>query len=355
MSRKKIAIIAVAILAIVVAAWVLLKKPDVPEGFAASNGRLEATDYYISSKRAGRIADVLVNEGDTVEAGQTVARMDTQELEAAVREAQAKIAQAQAKKKVAIANKSYAGAQVAVRQADFQYARSTYARSQGLVTKGAVSEQEAEVDLARRSATGAEVLGARAQVAQAQSEVEAADAEIQAGRAQVERLQAEISDAVLVAPIRGRVERRLAEPGEVLAAGGRVLSLLDLSDVFMYIFLPTEVAGKVALGSEARIVLDAAPNNPIRATVSFVSPEAQFTPKTVETAEERFNLTFRVKLQIDKARLGQVEPLVKAGIPGIGYVKIDKNAVWPDHLKPQGPPNWSKTGGATATGAGAGK
>lgn len=355
MTRKQIAILAALAVVIIVAVWLFLRKPDVPEGFAASNGRLEATDYYISAKRAGRIAEVLVNEGDTVDAGQVIARMDTEELEAAVREAQAKIAQAEAKRKVAIANKGYAGAQVAVRQADHQYARSTYARSQTLVKTGAVSEQEAEVDLARKSATAAEVVGARAQTAQAQSEIDAAQAEIQAGRAQVERLQAEISDAVLTAPIRGRVERRLAEPGEVLASGGRVLSMLDLSDVFMYIFLPTEVAGKVTLGSEGRIVLDAAPDNPIRAVVSFVSPEAQFTPKTVETAEERFNLTFRVKLQIDKARLREFEPLVKAGIPGMGYVRINPNANWPDNLKPRGAPNWSKTGSSNASGAGAKK
>lgn len=355
MSRKKLGIIAILAVVVVAAVWFFLKKPGVPEGFAASNGRLEATDYYISAKRAGRIAEVLVDEGDTVEAGQIVARMDTEELEAAVREAEAKIAQAQAQKQVAIANKGYASAQVSVRRADFQYARSTHARSQGLVKQGAVSEQEAEVDLARKSATGAEVVGAQAQVAQAQSQVAAADAEILAGRAQVDRLQAEIHDAVLKAPIRGRIERRLAEPGEVLASGGRVLSVLDLSDVYMYIFLPTEVAGKVTLGSEARIVLDTAPNNPIRAVVSFVSPEAQFTPKTVETAEERFNLTFRVKLQIDKQRLREFEPLVKSGIPGMGYVRIDPNKSWPANLMPKGAPNWSKTGSAPATGGGAGK
>ncbi len=81
------------------------------------------------------------------------------------------------------------------------------------------------------------------------------------------------------------------------------------------------MTGKVPLGSEARIVLDAAPQYPIRAFVSYVSPMAQFTPKTVETAEERHNLTFRVKLQIDKNRLRQFEPLVKIGLPGMGYVR----------------------------------
>jgi HlyD family secretion protein len=135
------------------------------------------------------------------------------------------------------------------------------------------------------------------------------------------------------------VDSRLAEVGEVLPAGGRVYSVLDLSDVYMYVFLPNEAAGKIRIGSEARIVLDAAPNNPITATVSFVSAEAQFTPKTVETAEERHNLTFRVKLQIPRERLRQYESLVKAGVPGVGYVKFDNSVQWPANLQSQGAPS----------------
>jgi HlyD family secretion protein len=129
------------------------------------------------------------------------------------------------------------------------------------------------------------------------------------------------------------VQTRLAEPGEVLTEGGRVLSLVDLSDVYMYVFLTEADTGKIPLGSEARIVLDAAQEYPIRATVSFISPTAQFTPKAVETAEERYNLTFRVKLQLDKARLREFEPLVKSGLPGMGYVRFDPNAQWPENLQ----------------------
>src|SRR6185436_18167144 len=87
--------------------------------------------------------------------------------------------------------------------------------------------------------------------------------------------------------------------------------------------------------SDARIVLDSAPQYPIRAFVSFVSPVAQFTPKTVETAEERHNLTFRVKLQLDKNRLREFEPLVKAGLPGMGYVRFEPNSPWPQTLEPK--------------------
>jgi HlyD family secretion protein len=121
----------------------------------------------------------------------------------------------------------------------------------------------------------------------------------------------------------------------------------------MYIFLPTADAGKVALGSEARLVLDALPGFPIKAVVSYVSPSAQFTPKTVETAEERHNLSFRVKLQLDKEKLRNYERLVKVGIPGMGYVRTDEKADWPPmlQLKPPTEMPWAPTGNATPSGA----
>jgi len=303
-----------------VTAWLILRKPALPPGFAGGNGRLEANQIYISAKYPGRIKEVLFNEGDDVEAGQVVARMDTSALDAQLREAVAQIKAAQDSRNVALA-------QVAVKQADYDFARKQDVRSQGLVPRGAISQREAEIDDAAMLSSRAQLAGARAQAVQTLSAIDAA-------KATADRLRAEIADAVLVAPIRARVETRLAEPGEVLAAGGRVFSLNDLSDVYMYVYLPEEVTGKVPLGSEARIVLDAAQQYPIRAYVSYVSPMAQFTPKTVETAEERHNLTFRVKLQLDKARLRQFEPLVKFGLPGMGYVRYT-SAAWPEKLQPK--------------------
>jgi HlyD family secretion protein len=347
----KFIVAGVVVVAGAIVAWMVLSKDKLPPGFASGNGRLEATDIYVATKYPGRIKEILFDEGDTVEAGQVVARMDTDELEARLKAAQAKVGEAQAQIAVAQADRSYAVSQVAVKDADSAYRKRDYERSQGLVTRGAVSEQELEVDKARKLIAEAEVSGARSQVAQAQSAIDAAKAALAAGEAEIERLQAEIKDSDLVAPIRTRIETRLAEPGEVLPAGGRVFSLLDLSDVYMYVFLPEQVAGKISLGSEARIVLDAAPSLPIRATVSFVSPEAQFTPKTVETAEERYALSFRVKLQIDKERLKEFEPFVKAGIPGMGYVRFDEGAAWPASLEPKaGAPGqlWSPTGASGA-------
>lgn len=300
-------------------AWYVLSRPALPPGFAAGNGRLEANAIYVATKYPGRVKDILFNEGDTVEAGQVVARMDTSALEAQLRQAQAQIKEAEDSRNVSLA-------QVQVKQANYSFAAKQYARSQDLVTRGAVSGQEAEIDQARALADRAELVGAQAEATRSLSTIEAA-------KATADRLKTEINDAVLVAPLRTRVETRLTEPGEVLAQGGRVFSLNDLADVYMYVFLPESVTGKVKIGSEARIVLDAAPQYPIRAYVSFVSPMAQFTPKTVETAEERHNLTFRVKLQIDPKRLRDYEALVKTGLPGMGYVRYDENAAWPESLK----------------------
>jgi HlyD family secretion protein len=348
LGRRRILIGGAALVLIAALAWWLLSGPSLPPGIAAGNGRLEANEIYVAAKFPGRIAEVLVDEGDVVQAGQVVARMDTEELEARLRQAEARIREAEDARAAALANvetrrASISGrsAEIAARQAEHVYARQQYARSRQLVPTGAVSEQEAQLDNSRMLSTRADLAGSQAQLSGARQELVAAQAEavratstIAAARAEADRIRAEIRDSVLTAPIRGRVESRLAEPGEVLAAGGRVFSVVDLSDVYMYVFLPERVTGRIAIGSEARIVLDAAPQYPIRATVSFISPTAQFTPKTVETQEERHNLTFRVKLQIPRERLARYENLVRVGIPGMGYVRYDESAVWPAELQP---------------------
>jgi HlyD family secretion protein len=348
MSKRNIIIIAVLVLAASFMAWKLLAKDGLPAGFAGGNGRLEANEIYVSTKFAGRIKDVLVNEGDMVNAGQVVARMDTEELEASLRQAMAKMAEAQEAERVANADVGTKRAQLAsraseiqARQAEYSFAAQQNSRSRGLVRTGAVSEQEAQLDTSKMLSTRADVAGSRANFAAAQADLTGSQAlvgrsgsTIAAAAAEADRIRAQIKDAVLVSPIRGRVESRLAEGGEVLGNGGRVLSVVNLSDVYMYVFLPEKVTGKLSMGSEGRIVLDAAPQYPIRAIVAYISPTAQFTPKTVETEEERHNLTFRVKLQIPKERLRQYESLVKAGVPGMGYVRFDNKAAWPAQLQP---------------------
>jgi HlyD family secretion protein len=223
-----------------------------PEGFAGGNGRLEANQVFVSTKYPGRIAEILFDEGDTLEAGQVVARMDTTALDAQLREAQAQIVAAEGNVKAAEGNvksaqdnRKVALAQVAAKQAEYTYASRQYERSRELVPRGAVSTREAELDLSTMATTNAQLAGAEAEATKtisaidaAKATADAAKATTDAARATADRLRAEIADSVLKSPIRARVESRLAEPGEVLAQGGRVFSIVDLSDVYMYIYLP---------------------------------------------------------------------------------------------------------------------
>jgi HlyD family secretion protein len=167
----------------------------------------------------------------------------------------------------------------------------------------------------------------------AKTQIEGAKSAVKAARANVERIQADIKDSVLVSPRDGRIQYRVAQLGEVVSAGGRVLNMIDLGDVYMTFFLPTVEAGQVAMGAEVRIKLDAAPDYVIPARVSFVSDVAQFTPKTVETAVEREKLMFRIKAQLPEELLKKHIARVKTGLPGVAYVRLGANRPWPEGLQ----------------------
>jgi len=300
-------------------AWWVLRPAPLPPGFALANGRIEATQIDIATKLPGRIKDVLAQEGDFVDRGQVIALMDTQTLEADLRQAQAQAEQA----RNAVAT---AKAVVAQRESELTLAQNNLKRSEELVKEGFISPQKLDTDRTALLTAKAVLVASRSQVVQAESAVAAA-------MATTERIRADLEDCVLRAPRAGRVQYRLAEPGEVLPAGGKVVSMLDLSDVYMTLFLPETLAGRLAMGAEARLILDAAPQYVIPATVSFVAAEAQFTPKTVETATERQKLTFRVKAQIDPELLRKYRTRVKAGVPGVAYVRLDPKAPWPENLQ----------------------
>jgi HlyD family secretion protein len=301
-----------------------LRLPRLPPGFASGNGRIEATEYDIAAKYAGRVVDVRVEEGDLVEKGQLLARMDVEVLEAQRREALAQL-------EMARKSEQQAKAVVAQRDSERNLARVDLGRTQALVEEEVASVQQLDHDRTRSETAEAAFIAAREQVHEAESAIAAAAASLQ-------RVETQIEESALVSPIRGRVIYRLAEPGEVLSAGGKVVTILDLTDVYMTIFLPTEHAGRVAYGAEARMVLDALPDFVLPATVSFVSPEAQFTPKEVETRTEREKLMFRYKVRIDQALLEQHLDQVKTGVPGVSYVRLADAGEWPAWLAVKLPP-----------------
>ncbi|MCW8957201.1 MAG: efflux RND transporter periplasmic adaptor subunit, partial [Gammaproteobacteria bacterium] len=234
--------------------WQYIQVPPLPIGFASGNGRIEAREYDIASRRSGRVMEVLVNEGDMVEASQVLARMDTKDLDAELREANAILREARE-------GKNYATAIVAQRESELVYAQSELKRALELVKKGHVSQEKVDQSRTAKESSEAALRAARVQVIQSEAAIEAAVA-------RTERLNADIDDSVLKTPIPGRVLYRLAEPREILAAGGKVLTVLELTDVYMTIYLPTNLVGKLVIGSDARIKLDAMPQFTIPATVS---------------------------------------------------------------------------------------
>ena len=302
----------------------LLHRNRLPDHLVVTNGRIESTEVDVATKLAGRVVEVRAREGDTLEAGTVAARLDTANLEAQLRQAQAELQRAHW-------DREYSEAIVSQRESEREHARRELERLRELEGRSFVAVEQ--VDQARTNARTAD-----AALRAARMKVSETSAAIDAATAQIDRIAVDIEDTSLKAPRRGRVLYRLAEPGEVLGAGGKVLTLLDLSDVYMVLFLPETVVGQVAIDSEVRIVFDAAPAYVIPARVSFVAARAQFTPKQVETRSEREKLVFRVKAHLDPSLLDRYEPMVKVGVPGVAYFNLDQQTPWPAWLDIKLPP-----------------
>jgi HlyD family secretion protein len=288
-------------------------------GIVSGNGRLEVKEIHVATKFHARVKEVLVDEGDTVQTGQVVVRMDTSSLEAQLRQAEAKVEEARKKRLTA-------KALIVQRQSEQLLASRDQDRARALYVQANISVKD--YDRAQTAMKTAE-----AATTQAEAQLAEAEAAITAAIAETERIQADLKDSILKAPRDGRVQYRLAEPGEVLPQGGKVLTVVDPADVYMYVFLPEALAGKVPLGAQARITLDALPKVVVPASVTFVADKAQFTPKDVETRTEREKLMFRVKVQIDADVVKGHEAMVKPGLPGVTYVQLDGTVQWPPNLQ----------------------
>jgi HlyD family secretion protein len=316
--RQSVIALTVVVVVSVVTGYSLWRwRPDdeLPKGIVSANGRIEAQEYDIATKRGGRISKVLADEGDPVRKGQLLVEMDLSEFNA--RLDQAKAQRARAKKAITAAR-----AGITRRESELNLAKQEHGRIVELFERGIVPANQrdrAENELATAEAA---LTAARAR----HVETEAAH---RAAQARVKRIEVEIENARLEAPKDGKILYRLAEPGEVLPPGGRVLTLVDLDDVYMIVFLPATEAGKLAIGAQARIVPTALKKQPVPGRVSFVSEEAQFTPKFVETQEERQTLMFRVEVDATENPRGVLKP----GMPGVAYMKVDPAVEWPEHLR----------------------
>ena len=296
-----------------------LRGEKLPAGIVKSNGRIEATQVDVSSKYAGRLAEVLVEEGSNVTQGQVIARISSPEYEAQLRAAKADV---QSAKDALVA----AEAEIVARRSALEFAKSDFERGQELMKTGFITKQVFEQRKRNYDSAVASVASFTSQRDQAQSKIKNSEAE-------VERIESILHDLTLVSPRNGRVQYQLARAGEVVAAGSPIVTILDLTDVYMTVFLPAADAGRATIGDEARIVLDPIPDRIIPARVSFVAADAQFTPKTVETKDERAKLMFRIKLKIDPQVLQAYYTRVKTGIRGMGFVRTKADVAWPSDLE----------------------
>lgn len=321
----------VAVAALVLGAgWMLFLTLDtfeetLSDRIVVGNGRLEAEQVDIAAKVAGRVEAIAVAEGDMVQAGAVLVEMDTAETRAA-------LARAQAEAALARESRLEAEAVVAQRESELKLANDEAARGRQLLDRGHLSVSALEVRETARQVAVAVLSAARAHVATVDRQIAAADAEVR-------RIETLVADSRLVAPAPGRVLYRLAEPGEVVQAGEPVATLLNLENVYMEVFLPAAQAGLLAIGADARIVLDVLPDYAIPAKVSFVSPEAQFTPKQVETMEEREKLVFRVRVRVPADLVAKRIQHVKTGLRGVAYVRLSPSVAWPESLDRRIPPD----------------
>ncbi len=299
--------------------WWHTRQGGLPLGIASGNGRIVADEIDIDTKFAGRIAEMLADEGDMVKAAQVVARMDTQDLAASLRKTEAQVQESQQSLDEARADVEQQKTQVTLAQQEFD-------RTNALVARGFATNELLDQ---RRQALN----GAVAALNAANDRVGVAARALDAATHDVELYKVNIADNTLVAPREGRIQYRVANIGEVLPAGGRVFTMLDVAYVYMDIYLPTADTGKVKMGADARIVLDARPDLAIPAKVSFIATQAQFTPETVEIKDESDKLMFRVRVKIDPERLRARGAAVRSGLPGVAYVKQDPEVAWPPQLQ----------------------
>ena len=313
-----------------------------PDFVFHSNGRLELNRLDVASLYPGRVERVLVAEGDAVKANEVLV-----ELSSAQSSGQLAAAQAATLRAAELVQRARAGvtqAQQAVARADAEIAaykqqqkvakleldNAKQMRREDLVSASELAKRQADFERATASVKAAQAARAEAQaaVAQGQAAVAEAEAGVKQATAQADTAASADADMAIRSPLTARVEYRLVEPGTVIGAGSRVISLLDPADVSMNVFLPNATVGGLRVGDEARLVLDGI-DAVFPAQVSFIASEAQFTPKVVETADEREKLVFRVKLKVPADVAQRYDRLLKGGMTGDGYVRRDSSQAWP--------------------------
>lgn len=294
--------------------WSYLQpESKLPAGFAVSNGRLELKRIDVATLYAGRVEKMLVDEGDEVEVGQILSELSSAQSRSRLAGAQA--VEKQAQKAVLRAEAEVNNQRHQQRLAQLEFDNARQMKRENLISATELKQRQSALNSANAS-----VEAAVAAQAEAVAAVERAKADIDAATSADE-------DMRILSPKLGRIEYRLVDEGNVVGEGNNIVSLLDPTDASMNIFLSTHEVSRLKIGDEARIALDGV-SAVFPATISFISKDAQFTPKSVETQDERANLVFKVKLKIPSDVALKYRRLLKAGMRGNGFVRTDETQPW---------------------------
>lgn len=380
---KKIraALVLVLIAALAAGWWFFFRGPSGQPNVIAVSGRIESDDAAVAAKTSGRIREITAREGEAVKAGQVIAVLDDEQLNARVSQAQSTVAQAEARLqhsrqqiavlqaqleqsrisisqaridaqgRVSQAQAQVSAAEAALAQAQAQYNQALYDKEKytALAKHGDVSEREGRQSATTAEAQEAVVLAAKRQVEaargaltatkanldnpairasqasvvefqikQAEADILSAQADADHARAELQEAQADRSDLKVTAPFDGTVATRYAEPGEVVAAGAPILTIVNLDKVYLRGFIPEGDIGRLRVGQPARVYLDSNPNQAIEAVVSRIDPEASFTPENTYFRDDRVKQVVGVKLQI-----ANPQGFAKPGMPADGEVLVE--------------------------------
>jgi len=346
-------------LCVVAVWWFWLRPPPLPEGLIQANGRIEGDQYLAAAKVPGRVAELLAREGDAVVQGQLLVRLDDAQLRARLDQARqaasAMEAQWQAEQTAlavahkdlplaiqsAEANLSHARAQRASARSSAEQAARDAERFRRLAEAGTVDrhryEQMAlasEVAANQARSSDEAVRVAEKQLAQArlgderlrakEDEVKALAAQLDQARAAQKEAESILADLSIVAPAAGIVTQRLVNAGEVVGPGAPLLAIVDLDRLYLQVYVAEKAIGKVRLGLPAQVYTDAFPEQPFPATVRYIASQAQFTPKEVQTPDERVKLVYAVRLYLDRNPEHRLTP----GLPADAVIRWREDVPW---------------------------
>lgn len=315
--KKKIFIVAVILFFVCLLSFFIYNKVNKQSDnyIVKGNGRIEGREIAISAKFAGKIAQLNVDEGDTVKKGDLLAVLDSRSLEANIESQKSKTEEI--KKQILATD-----AMIRATKSDIKFFKKELERSKTLVKQSFSSQLELD-----RNENNLEK--AEANLANLEATKKSLEASHKSLLSLIKSQEIDLEDMKIYAPSDGVILYKLVEDGEVLPNGGKMFMMYNPDELYMTVYMPSEIAGQVKIGEKSIIKLDAYKDKIFPAKVTFVADNAEFTPKEVETQEERQKLVFRVKLTLDNNSLREAKP----GMPGDGYIKFDKDKPWPSYLK----------------------